>query len=72
MKVGDLVKEKGSWVEHNPWMKDTGLDDSGEDYGVIVEVRNPRWDAIPTVRVYLTDGRIETYEVRELEVISAK
>tara|TARA_Y100000593_G_C4201584_1_gene282159 strand:+ start:640 stop:840 length:201 start_codon:yes stop_codon:yes gene_type:complete len=38
MQVGDLVKLKGAWVRTNSWMKDTEIDDSPKEYGIIIAI----------------------------------
>ena len=38
MKVGDLVRIKGEWVQKNPWMRGTLIDDTPKILGIIVSV----------------------------------
>ena len=70
MKVGDLVKQKGNWVAANPWMKDTGLDDSPERFGIIIEVwlDDDHWG--DTAVVEWLDGFKEEITADNLEVIN--
>ena len=67
MQVGDLVKLKGDWVQVNPWMKDTELDDSPEEYGIIIEISGNRQ---PLYKVLWPNGLNDDLWGNEIEVIN--
>jgi hypothetical protein len=64
MKIGDLVKLKGDWVQVNPWMKGTELDDSPEEYGIITKRSFPY-----SFHVEWAFGKQGWYHVDRLEVV---
>lgn len=66
MQVGDLVKLKGDWVQVNSWMKGTELDDSPEEYGIIIAISGQRE---PLYRVLWYNGLNDDLWGDEIEVI---
>lgn len=69
MQVGDLVKLKGDWVQVNPWMKDTELDDSPEECGIIIEISGKRH---PLYKVLWQNGLTGDKWADELEVMPCR
>ena len=70
MKVGDLVKQKGDWVQKNPWMRGILIDDSPETLGLIVNVRP--CGSHNLCKIEWLDGRSSEVLGNRLEVIQKR
>ena len=67
MKVGDLVKLRGAWVKANSWMEDTELNDSPDEYGIIIEISGTRQ---PLYKVLWPNGLHDDLWEDEIKVIN--
>tara|TARA_Y100001973_G_scaffold68554_1_gene100066 strand:- start:545 stop:748 length:204 start_codon:yes stop_codon:yes gene_type:complete len=67
MKVGDLVRLKGEWVQKNPWMRGTLIDDNPKTLGIVVSVDNGHLHEL--WKIEWLDGRSSVVMGSKLEVV---
>ena len=65
MKAGDLVRIGNEWVMHNPWMRDSWIDQCR--IGLIVELCKRT-----EVASVLIKGKVQPYSFRKLEVVNGE